>query len=504
MLPSAWVALACAGIVVATPAAMVVAGGIGGTLFVAAVVAGCASLVAVVAITANPRAAVLVTLGYLLGLGVLRRLLAWGLGGELTNDPLLLVGPAVALLLIVLAAQRGRLHIDSTLSGLVLALGALAVVWALNPFAGSVLSGLSSLLFFFVPTLWFWVGKAYLDDRLFRSVVYLLVGAAAASALYAQHQVLNGFPAWDAAWVEQGGYAALNVGGSIRPFGASVSAAEMVSIIMIGVLLVAFALPKLPTPVRVAGVAFLLYALVLGGSRTPVVIVVVLLALIPAIRSRGAQRIVLVPLLVVLALVTLNWSLQQVDVEALDERVAPFVNHVVQGLEDPMNDDVSTANIHIEMVVNAVQAPMEHPIGRGQQSFTLAGSRFGETALGSAEHDLGNVALAWGLPGLVLFVALAFNGFRTAFRLVRLRRDTLSLVALIILLATFGNWLNGGEYGVSTLAWLALGWLDRQRASPDATTPTSSHGKRPVAATPDTETASPSRSPLQPTPAEQP
>jgi hypothetical protein len=54
-------------------------------------------------------------------------------------------------------------------------------------------------------------------------------------------------------------------------------------------------------------------------------------------------------------------------------------------------------------------------------------------------------------------------GMRMAFQRARRHQDLLSLATLAVVLVTFFQWLNGGNYAIAPLPWLLLGWLDRPR-----------------------------------------
>ena len=115
----------------------------------------------------RPAAGVVATLAFLVLLAFLRRLLIveapWQPG-----DPLLLVGPLVAsvLLVKVFVLERRPLAGD-WLSKLGLALFLLTVAQAANPASG-VAAGITGL-FMAVPLMWFFVGRELLTDRVGRA-----------------------------------------------------------------------------------------------------------------------------------------------------------------------------------------------------------------------------------------------------------------------------------------------------------------------------------------------
>jgi len=158
-------------------------------------------LIAIVCFRA-PAYGVLGLIAWLCVLGTVRRVL--DPGGVGRYDPLLLVAP-VALAVITAAATRaGAFRSRTPVSSSILLLSVLVVVSVLNPIQGGVAVGIGSLFFVLVPLLWFWVGRAILDDALFGRILRLLLFLAVASAGYGLLQVYLGFPGWDAGWPAAG------------------------------------------------------------------------------------------------------------------------------------------------------------------------------------------------------------------------------------------------------------------------------------------------------------
>lgn len=407
------------------------------------------------------RAGVVATIAWLAFLGLFRRLVsALGAGAQGT-DPLLLVAPLAAGLLAALAVQRGALRKPTPLTRAVLALAGLAVLGVLNPRQGGLQVGLGGLLFTLVPMLWFPVGRAFRDSselvRVYRTVGWLSVAAA----VYGIMQVLVGFPPYDQLWIEEVGYNALNVRGTIRPFSTFASGLEYASFVAVGLL--AFWVPRMrtaPHALRLAPIVLLLgVAVVLQGSRGIVVIGTVTVGLLIAARQGApAGKAFLVGLVAagVLFVAVGRWG---PEVDATSPSGA-LLAHQVGGLRDPLNPEESTAALHTSMLVKGTAQGLREPLGRGTGAVTIAGGKFGGVSE-SAEGDPGNAGLAWGVLGLLAYAALVALAMPRAYRLARTRRDAASLGALAVLAATFLQWFNGGQYAVAPLVWLTLGWLDR-------------------------------------------
>jgi hypothetical protein len=135
-----------------------------------------------------------------------------------------------------------------------------------------------------------------------------------------------------------------------------------------------------------------------------------------------------------------------------------LVTHQVEGLSEPFGPN-STLGGHFELVVNGIAQAFANPVGRGVGATTIAASKFDGTSAGT-EADPGNAPVAAGLIGLILYVLIAVYGIGASYRLAQARRTMPALAALGIVVVTFLQWLNGGQYAIILLPWLFLGWID--------------------------------------------
>jgi hypothetical protein len=406
------------------------------------------------------RRSLIMLLVWLSAFGTIRRVLsASGAAGE--EDPLLLVAPVVAGLLVVVAARQGAFRDQTRLTKGALLLCALVVASALNPLQGGIAVGAAGLLFVFVPILWFWIGRALVDDellaRIFRVIAFLALGAA----VYGLFQVYRGFPSWDQRWIDTKGYTALRVGQSIRPFASFASSAEYVGLLSVGVVIWAM---NLRTATRVvpalAALGVLGWALTVASVRGALVVIPIALGVTFAVsRGFGMGRTALMG---VGSLFVLGLVVSQFDPSGVGgARTSELVSRQIVGLADPFDRNVSTLPAHIDQVVGGVGRAFRNPIGQGVGSVTIAAERYGGETVGT-EADPSNIAVATGIPGLLAYCFVVVLGFRLAFRTASDDRDLLSLVALGILVVTLFQWFNGGSYAVAPLPWLMLGWLDRR------------------------------------------
>ncbi|HVX19847.1 MAG TPA: hypothetical protein VHB02_00695 [Acidimicrobiales bacterium] len=434
-----------------------------GGLQVAIVMATLPLVLAVV--WSSPHATVLTLAVWMILLGLLRRLLPGGSTAGV-GDPVLLVGPAILVLLFVIATGRGALRGRTLLANAVALLSMLAVLEALNP-AGGLLVGLGGLLFILVPMLAFWVGRTLVDDGLLRRLLWIVAVLSVAAAAYGLFQQFAGFPSWDERWIHSSGYTALQLtNGVIRAFGPFSSAQEYGTFLSFGLVAwVALARRPRKTPMvlHLSAVALLVLTLVLESERGTLVLSVLALAMMLAARTGRRPWAMLV--VGVLALVALNLVAAAVlgtsptrpGKHASSTSVA--ITHDLAGLAHPTSGG-STLSGHVDRVVQGMESAFTHPLGYGTGSVTLASGKLGNAKSRGTENDLGNAAIAMGLAGLVLFVVVMFKGYAASYRLAAAVRDAGSLAVLGLLVVLFGQWTNGDLYSMAWLAWLGLGWVD--------------------------------------------
>jgi hypothetical protein len=401
------------------------------------------------------RSAVYVLVAFLPALGLVRRVLTLVLGPT-HLDPLLVVAPIAIVLLAAFAISDGAAAHRSRLANAVLVLSVLAGLASVNPLQGSIGAGVVGLLFILVPLLAFWVGRS-LDDVTMRRALWLTAVAAVPAALYGLYQTFAGFPAWDVRWIEDSGYHALYVGGTIRAFGSFSSSAEYAYFLGIGVLLlVALGRRGGHAAVATLAAALVAVALVYESTRSVVFAAIGGLGLMVAAR-RGLPLVAAVAAAAVVG-IGVSTAVGLVVPAAADPQ--SLIGHQVSGLANPTDSRVSTLPTHLLLIRDGITSVVAHPIGLGLGVVTIAGSKFGGSGW-QTEADPSNAAVAMGLPGLLAYVAVLVLGFRRVYALAVRRRDGLSLAVLGLLTVVSLQWLNGGQYAVAYLPWLVLGWADR-------------------------------------------
>lgn len=390
-------------------------------------------------------------------LGTVRRLLS-GVAVANQADPLLGIAVAALLVLTISAAQHGAFRNRTRLASAVLVLNVITTLEALNPLQDSLKAGGLGLIFMLVPALAFWVGRGLCTDETISKVLRLLAGLSVLAAIYGLIQTFSGFPSWDERWIENSGYVALNVNKAIRAFGSFASGQEYALFLGVGVV-VWLARGFRPGRVlwTVGACGLLMFALFYESSRSPLVTTIFAAGLMLAARRARNPLFVLVLGIGAVALIPIVIThLTSTNVSTTTGRLA---EHQVSGLAHPFGSQSTLAG-HFGLVLKGFKIMLHNPLGTGVSTVNIAGAKLGGVAA-NTEYDPSNVAIALGIPGLLVYIAVFFEAFRLMLRQARLRRDSLSLAALGIVAVTVLEWTNGGLYSVAFLPWLMLGWLDK-------------------------------------------
>jgi hypothetical protein len=398
---------------------------------------------------------------YLVVLGGMRRWLIPALGWA-PNDPLVLVGPAVVGVYFCVLFVHRRVRPDSTLSHLLSWLLMMMVLQIFNPLQGGLAAGLAGALFYIVPLLWCYLGREIGRPELMRGLFTVTIGLSLLAALYGLFQTWFGFTAGEEAWMDRVRYAALNVDGTIRPFSFLTSAAEYAYLLGLGIVLL-WAAWLCGHRIALIPVPLLMVALFLESSRAIFLFTLAACTVLWAVQ--GSTYSSWVPrgiLAVAIAVAGLTWSLTHVQQSRFSQQTQALAEHQASGLLNPLDPEHSTVHIHVSMVNHGLAGALRNPLGYGLGATTLAGRKFGATGA-SAELDLVNVLVSLGFVGGLIYAALVGVCVGMAVRYWRASRTFTSLGLLGILVLTLGQWLNGGQYAVSTLVWFCIGSLDRAR-----------------------------------------
>ena len=435
--------------------------------------------------TNSPRVALYGLMVWLVALGLVRRMLTTVGSTSPFGDPLLLVGSAILLTLFAIAVERGALRDQTRLSRAVMWLTVVLALSAINPLQGGLTVGLGGVMLVVVPMLTFWVGRSLLDDRAVRILVGLLATLALLAAIYGLAQTFVGMPSWDQRWIGevQHRYVALRVGGTIRAFGTSSSSAEYAALLAVGIMSWrAIAMRASRLPVAAAAIAVIATALWFESARTIVVLTLAALWLtFAASRHISIGRALPVGAVLLAVLPTVVGVVSSARVSSARSNrtgTSALVTHQVEGLSEPFGQG-STLGGHFERITNGIAEGFTSPVGRGVGATTIAASKFEGTSAGT-EADLGNAPVAAGLIGLILYLLVAVYGIKASYRLAQERRTVSTVAALGIVVATFMQWLNGGQYAIVLLPWLFLGWVDAASRTANPLLPTDINEAQPA------------------------
>jgi hypothetical protein len=413
-----------------------------------------------------PRAAAIATLAGLPFLALTRRLLIPEAGWT-SNDPLLLVGPLVAVALVYrLFVVEGRPLAPDRLSRLVCALFALTLLETLNPVGAGVGVNVVGLLFAGAPLLWFFVGRELADERMVARLGAWIIVSGSVIALYGLRQTNVGLPSWDRQWVDvvhvAGGYVSLQIGDVIRAFGTFSSASEYAQYIAVALtaalsfaihrrLWAAVALPLLATALFLASVRTTLILAAVG------IIVVVIFRAVKR-PAWAATASILVVLLGVGAMQVLAPVLEGESRQSQSDLVA----HQLGGVADPLHGEQSTLAIHAARVREGLAESIRQPLGQGNGVTTQAADVSNARSF-TTEVDVSDAFVRLGPLGGLLYLAVIGAAFSHTARLYWQQRGIAPLLVLSTVIVSFGQWLNGGHYAVSAIVWFLLGWAASQR-----------------------------------------
>lgn len=403
----------------------------------------------------NVRWALFTAFVYLSLVGELRRLLLYWTDWS-GADPLLLVSPILAIMLMATAFAQKRVQFDTRLAKWVLLLMGIMALQVFNPRQGGLLVGTAGAMFLLVPLLWYWVGQAYADAAILRSLFFrLIVPFSIVAAFYGLGQTFVGIPFHQQQWIQEIG-AIITIGEVVRGFSFFTSSIEHNLYLVVSATILWAAWLKERNP-AILLFPVLFVAVFMVGSRGPIVIILFMTVVLWAAQGRSlttwAPRLAVG---VLIGIMGLTWSLQQVVSSDVDQRAAPFIQRQSEGLTNP---NESTLPGHIWMKKQGFIRGFTEPLGRGLGATTQAAKRFGGSHA-STELDITNMFVSLGIGGVVYLIFVVI----TAVTAVQYWMHTRSLVALCllgILLVTGGGWLIGNRYFITTFSWFCIGALDR-------------------------------------------
>ena len=411
----------------------------------------------------NARLAIMVLLTYGFFNGEVRRLVN-SIYGWPAIDPLLLLVPVVAIIFGLSVLLRDK--VDTPLSRLVLVLIGLMGLEIFNPLQGGIRVGLGGAFFYIPPLMFFWLGRRYATPTFIERLLYhLVLPIAVLAAIAGYMQTFFGFAPWEQAWIKHvvASYAALNVGGYIRPFAFFTSSAGYAAFLSIGS---AIALAGLWLGHRRAAVALLplLPALFMASERSTIVKLLVAGLVVWALQRGGGKgwymRVMLAGFVTV---GLLAFTLPHLMPSHSDSgRIDALVAHQVGGLANPLNSKESTLMIHLDLLGQGMLSGFIHPYGYGLGAGTGAAGKFatGGTEGKSTETDFCNMFVNLGFVGGIIYLVIMVRVLWALISDWQRRRQRVSLIILAVLLVTLAAWLSAGQYSNPLLLWLLIGATD--------------------------------------------
>jgi hypothetical protein len=409
----------------------------------------------------SPKTMLVVLPVWMVMLGLVRRLTPGGGNITLSGDPVLLIGPICLLLLFAVAVSRGAFSDRTRFANVVGVLGAVAFLEAFNPKQGSLLAGLGGMLFILVPMLAFWIGRELLDEENAILIIRMLAVLALLSAIYGLIQQFHGLPPWDRSWITSKGYTALSLGSNvIRAFGPFSSAQEYAAFLSLGLvawLALAQKSTRILFPLHVAGIGVVATALWFESERTAVFLAVLAIGVMAASWLRlPPYGVLLGGFGAVALLLVLGGHLGSGGGAGAS---GTLTSHNLTGIKSPFGSSSSLPG-HIRATRIGILQAFKNPLGHGTGSVTLASSRYAHSHTVGTEYDPGNMGIAFGTPGVVLYVLLAWFSIKTCYRAAVANRGVVALFGLGLLMVELFSWTNGDLYSVCWLIWLFLGYLD--------------------------------------------
>ncbi|MBC8103076.1 MAG: hypothetical protein H7Z41_10870 [Cytophagales bacterium] len=409
-----------------------------------------------------PRVGLPVVAIYMTTMGGFRRLLIPAFGyTEL--DPLLLVGPIVAVLCFVNLVTNKQLRPTTKVGKWTLVLMALMAVAVVNPLQGSILVGISGIFFYIVPIMWYCVGRNTGTPQIMTALIRTLLVITILGALLGLKQGFFGFSDAEQLWFRESGFS-LAVIGTQRTMSFFTAPSEYGSFLSIGIV-IAFSYFLRGARLAVVPMLLLFYGLLLTSQRGAVVGTAGACMVMWAVQGRSVRA--WIPRIVAAALVLgIGGYISLKQLSSVTEAVggndggAVMLNHQIEGLTDPFGKG-STAGGHLALIGWGIMGGIRTPIGHGLGSTTMGSGRFGGTATFSSEYDIGSMFWSLGVFGGVVFVGMIVATYRTLGLYWYHTRSHIPLVMIGILVTSQGSWLAPGHYAQSAIVWIMIGCVDR-------------------------------------------
>lgn len=425
-------------------------------------------LVFVVIALSGRSLAVTLAIVWLVLLGFVRRAMI-PFAGWSENDPLLLVGPATAVVLLV-AMRREEAPPRTLLTSAVMFQLLTILINILNPHEPSLAVAAQAAALMAIPFLWVFVGRKLSGadhDRILDTFMWMLVPVLALG----YYHTFVGPLSFELTWIGVSGIppGLIFVNGfNIRPFSTLVSPQEYGLFLSLGALVV-WARILYATERRGRLMAFFgltVVAMFLQGSRGVFASFLIAFVILGLVRARsGAAAFTAVALIATFSiLVSQGLDLEPPKEDGpADSTASAVVQHQLRGLLNPTS---STLPLHLELWMGGFAQGLENPLGYGPSRFSIA-SQKAATATGevSPENELSIAAASFGILGVGGLITLYLSAFVVLVRLNRWDPSGKHLAWLGMLIVVGDQALNSRLYATSTLVALMFGGAAREYAT---------------------------------------
>lgn len=419
---------------------------------------------AVPAVT-QPRRAMFMLFSWLPFLGIVRRALVPTTGLP-TLDPLLVVSSAVTILILGTLILTGRANLGGTpLSRIVFYFLLIGLLQVFNPSQGNLFVGLTGVMFVLVPVMCFFIGRSVADEDMVAKMQRWMIVVGVIAGAYGLYQVLVGFPGFEQAYLSRAGYGGLYVGSAVRPMSIFTNPLEYATYLNFAVVTTLAILVYRKGISRYwlwGALGFMVYSGYLIGSRGFIFLAVIAAIVLLGLRAKN----MLVALLLMGGMVggvmyyTSTQSGAGVEADSTATAAEQLRARNKTALLDPLDEKRSTLRQHYRGAKDGFLFALTKPWGLGTGATGRGSTKFGDGKSSSTELDLADAAIAFGLVGGVLYLAIIGISYLQLGKMRKLMPGPMWPAVLGMGIVSFGQWLNGGNYAVAPLIWFMLGAAD--------------------------------------------
>ncbi len=400
---------------------------------------------------------------YLAFMGLIRRALI-PISGWSSFDPLLILGPSLTVVLALLMFWEN--HNKNNImrekpDRLMLALFIMGSFQMVNPFSGSPLNGLIGSMYIIIPWLWYFIALYKIQYNQIKVIFTIIEICGTCIALYGLYQTFFGILPFEQDWVRITGYKALYLAeDTVRSIGTFPSAQEFVYFTMI-TFMVAFSrmIDKKRFLIHFPIVIICLSSIFFASARTIIFFMTLAIYIILIVTKKTAIG-KLASAIGIAIIIGVIWNSLSLINPAWFGSAEPAVEHMVEGLVDPLAED-QTGVGHIDRFVEGMKSIVTNPIGHGIASVTKAADKSTTSEAMSTEVDVSNMVVAMGVGGIIYILIIITTIYKTIYLVIK-NKKVEYVIILGIFIGGLGSWINGGFYTAPIIIWLLIGWIHKQ------------------------------------------